>query len=194
MTTSVSGLIKIGKTGLNNYEERMRFLESNGYYNVGWLKRFFAIKLEEYDEKESLLHDLFDKYRVANSELFALDYELVSQLLLAFEWEIIYPKSVDKEKEFDELSEVRKENNRFSFYKKWLKNGDEINFISDKSIVVKIVGETEVEYGGQNIKLSPLTYKILEQKNKLNSSGAYHGAAYFEYKGKKLTNINNITE
>ena len=35
MTTSVSGLIKIGKTWLNNYEERMRFLESNGYYNVG---------------------------------------------------------------------------------------------------------------------------------------------------------------
>ena len=141
-----------------------------------------------------MLHDLFDKYRVANSELFALDYELVSQLLLAFEWEIIYPKSTNKEKEFDELSEVRKENNRFSFYKKWLKNGDEINFISDKSIVVKIVGETEVEYGEQNIKLSPLTYKILEQKNKLNSSGAYHGASYFEYKGTKLTNINNITE
>lgn len=30
MTTAVSGLIKIGKTGANNYQERMRNLEANG--------------------------------------------------------------------------------------------------------------------------------------------------------------------
>jgi hypothetical protein len=29
----------------------------------------------------------------------------------------------------------------------------------------------------------------MEQKNKLNSSGSYRGAEYFEYKGKKLTKI-----
>ena len=34
MTTAVSGLIKIGQTGSNNYKERMRNLEANGYYNV----------------------------------------------------------------------------------------------------------------------------------------------------------------
>ena len=32
MTTAVSGLVKIGKTGKTNYPERMRFLEANGYY------------------------------------------------------------------------------------------------------------------------------------------------------------------
>lgn len=31
MTTSVSGLIKIGKTQSENYQEGMRFLENNGY-------------------------------------------------------------------------------------------------------------------------------------------------------------------
>lgn len=34
MTTAVSGLIKIGQTGIDSYQERMRFLEANGYYNV----------------------------------------------------------------------------------------------------------------------------------------------------------------
>jgi len=39
MTTVVSWLIKIGKTGTKNYQERMRNLEANWYYNVVWLKR-----------------------------------------------------------------------------------------------------------------------------------------------------------
>ena len=60
MTTAVSGLIKIGQTGTSNYQERMRNLEANGYYNVAGLKRFFAIELEDYDEKEALLHDIFN--------------------------------------------------------------------------------------------------------------------------------------
>jgi len=42
MSTAVSGLVKIGKTGTNNYQERMRFLEANGYYNVAGLRRYFA--------------------------------------------------------------------------------------------------------------------------------------------------------
>ena len=38
MSTAVPGLIKIGKTGTSNYQERMRALEANGYYNVAGLK------------------------------------------------------------------------------------------------------------------------------------------------------------
>lgn len=77
MTTAVSGLIKVGKTGINNYHERMRNLEANGYYNVAGLKKFFAIELEDYGDKELLLHDIFNKHRVGESELFALDQELI---------------------------------------------------------------------------------------------------------------------
>ena len=38
MTTAVPGLIKIGKTGLDNFEQRMYQLERNGYSNVTALK------------------------------------------------------------------------------------------------------------------------------------------------------------
>ncbi len=193
MTTAVSGLLKIGQTGTNNYQERMRFLESNGYYNVSGLKRFFAIEVEDYQDKENLLHDVFSKQRIGDSELFALDYEVAKQLLLSFEGKIIYPKNIDKEKEFDEVSEARKQGALFSFYRKGLKNGDVITFISDKDITAKIVGEREAEHGGQVWKLSPLTYKIFEQKNQLNTSGAYQGANYFEYNGVKLKNLPDIT-
>jgi hypothetical protein len=189
MTTVVDGLIKIGQTGSQNYQERMRHLESNGYYNVSGLKRFFAIELEDYIYKENLLKEIFNKHRVADSELFALDYDLVRQLLLSFEGKVIYPKDIDKEKEFDELAKSREQSAKFSFYKKGIQNGEEIVFITDKDITAKVVGERDVEYGGQIYKLSPLTLKIYQQKGNSNKSGAYQGAAYWQYKGKKLKDL-----
>ena len=170
----------------------MRNLEANGYYNVAGLKRFFAIELEDYAEKETLLHDVFNKHRVGESELFALDQELIYQLLLSFKGKIIYPENIEQEKVFDEVSKVRKQSRLFSFYKKVLKNGDEIVFKDDEKITAKIVDEREVEYGGQILKLSPLAYKLYEQRGKLNASGAYAGADYFKYKGKKLRDLPDI--
>ncbi|MFH1192810.1 MAG: GIY-YIG nuclease family protein [Candidatus Jorgensenbacteria bacterium] len=192
MTTAVSGLIKIGQTGTANYQERMRNLEANGYYNVSGLKRFFAIKLDDYTDKEILLKEIFNKHQAGNSELFALDYDLVRQLLLSFEGKVIYPKDIDKEKEFDEVSKAREQGSRFSFYKKGIKDGEEIVFIADKEITAKVVGEREVEYGDQIWKLAPLTYKIYEQKGGLNGSGAYQGAAYWQYKDKRLRDLPDI--
>lgn len=192
MTTSVSGLVKIGKTKVDNYQERMRFLEANGYYNVAGLKRFFAIELDDYDDKESLLHEIFSKHQVGNSELFALDQDLARQLLLSFDGKVIYPVKTNKVKEFDEITTARKQGALFSFYRKGLNNGDKINFLSDKTITAIVTGEREVEYGGQIWKLSPLTYKIYEDKGQLNSSGAYQGANYWLYSNKKLKDLPDI--
>jgi hypothetical protein len=189
MSTAVSGLVKIGKTGTGNYQERMRFLEANGYYNVAGLRRFFAIELDDYDAKESLLHEIFSKHQVGNSELFALDQDLVRQLLLSFDGKVIYPEKINKEKEFDEVATARKQGALFSFYRKGLQDGDVISFIADKTVTAKVVGEREVEYGEQTWKLSPLTYKIYEDKGQLNSSGAYQGANYWQRNGKKLKEL-----
>ena len=81
MTTIVPGLVKIGKTGINNFEQRMYNLEHNGYVQVVGLKRKFAIEVDDYDEKEALLHDIFSKSNVGDTELFAIDVDLVVQLL-----------------------------------------------------------------------------------------------------------------
>lgn len=189
MTTAVSGLIKIGKSREDSYQERMRFLEANGYYNVVGLKRFFAIRLSDYDDKEGLLHEIFSKHQVGSSELFALDQELARQLLLSFEGDVIYPENVNKEKEFDEVAKTRKQGALFSFYSKGLVDGDVIAFLSDGNITATVSGEREVMYADQEWKLSPLTYRIFEQKGQLNKSGAYQGAAYWGFKGKRLKDI-----
>jgi hypothetical protein len=90
MSTVVPGLIKIGKTGMDNFESRMYNLEHNGYSNVVGLKRQFAVQVEDYDEKEKMLDDIFSSSRVPNTELFAIDLDLMIQLLSSFEGEQIY--------------------------------------------------------------------------------------------------------
>ena len=107
MTTIVPGLVKIGKTGSDNFEQRMYNLERNGYANVVGLKRRFAIEVEDYDEKESLLHEIFSKSNVPNTELFAIDVELVVQLLSSFDGTQVFPKSISKEEVFDTATDER---------------------------------------------------------------------------------------
>ena len=105
MTTVVSGLIKIGKTGSKNFEQRMHDLEHNGYRNVTGLKRAFAIDVDEYDEKEELLHTIFEKSRVADTELFAVDINIVKQLLSSFDGNMIYPTDETKTQVFNEATD-----------------------------------------------------------------------------------------
>ena len=108
MTTVVDGLVKIGKTGTQHFEQRMYNLERNGYCNVAGLKRAFAIEVEDYDEKEELIDEIFSKSCVPGTELFALDIDLVIQLLSSFEGKQIYPKTESKEEIFDRVTEDRR--------------------------------------------------------------------------------------
>lgn len=87
----------------------MYSLERNGYSNVVGLKREFAIEVDDYDEKELLLDEIFSKSRIINTELFALDINLVIQLLSSFEGKQVYPKNESKEQIFDEVTRNRKE-------------------------------------------------------------------------------------
>jgi len=107
MTTVVPGLIKIGKTAADNFESRMYQLNRHGYCNVVGLEKEFAIEVEDYDEKEKLLNEIFSKSKVPNTELFALDSNLVVQLLSSFEGKQIYPEHKSKEKVFDDATEER---------------------------------------------------------------------------------------
>lgn len=189
MSTAVLGLIKIGKTKTEQFSERMRHLESNGYYNVVGLKRAFAIEVDDYDKKEAMLHEVFAKHRVGDSELFALNIDLVQQLLLAFEGKIVFPEKVNRQERFDEIDKSRTADRRFNFYRRGIEKGDVITFRYDETIVATVVGEREVEYEGYNYKLSPLTRKIMEELGRGNKSGAYQGSQFWCYGGKMLSQI-----
>jgi hypothetical protein len=61
--------------------------------------------VDEYDEKEIMLHSLFGKSRLQNSELFAVDVALVIQLLTSFEGRQVYPEDTTKAEVFAEATE-----------------------------------------------------------------------------------------
>ncbi|MCL4448870.1 MAG: hypothetical protein M1483_02325 [Actinobacteria bacterium] len=191
MVTTVTGLIKIGQTGLDKYENRMKYLENNGYCNVTGLKRFFAISVDQYKEKEKLLYEIFSKSKVEDSELFALDKDLVKQLLLSFAGTVVYPKDTNKEKEFEEVTtKIRKRGENVNFFRLGIKEGEEITFKNDNSIIATVVSKCEVEYNGEIKKLTPLTRDIIYQTmGKLNPSAKYRGPAHWMYKGKILTKM-----
>ena len=100
MSTAVPGLVKIGKTRTDCFEQRMYDLEHNGYRNVTALKREFAIEVEDYDDKEKMLHTIFEKSQLSDTELFALDQNIAIQLLSSFDGQVVFPKNESKEEIF----------------------------------------------------------------------------------------------
>ena len=98
MKTVIDGVYKIGKTGEGNFKDRMYYLEKNGYSNITGLQREIAIKVENYEEKEKMLHEIFSKSRISETEFFALDRDLIETLFYALKGEIIFPKKINEEK------------------------------------------------------------------------------------------------
>lgn len=193
MTSTVSGLVKIGKTRTNEFEKRMRALEANGYYNVTGLKRFLAIEVENYSDKERLLHEIFSKHRVKNSELFALDENLVSRLLHSFDGRVIYPKpQIHKTKVKSKAIPSRQQHKRSNLHTKGLKKRDQISFIKDDSIRATVVDAHKVYYNGKNWSLSGLTLEIYENRGQANKSRSYNGYLHWKYKGQILKDIPDI--
>ena len=202
MTTAVPGLIKIGKTGSNNYEQRMYNLEHDGYRNVTALKRAFAIEVDEYDAKETLLHTIFEKSRVADTELFALDVNVAVQLLSSFEGNVVYPKTETKEELFTDAVDATGTNittnvsrrPHFVFSMCGLKPGDMITFVRDKSKTATIIDEKHVLYNSKTYTLSGLALELLNEINGTHDTHGVRGSLYFEYQGKTLQELREERE
>ncbi|MCD7784862.1 MAG: DUF262 domain-containing HNH endonuclease family protein [Oscillospiraceae bacterium] len=67
--------------------------------------------------------------------------------------------------------------------------GEYIQFHKDPSISALVVSDNEVEFEGKRWKLSPLTKEIQDRRGEGNSSGAYHGAQYWDYDGMRLADV-----
>lgn len=77
-TSEIDGLVKIGKT--KNLEKRMKELSGQGYIRQK-CDMVYAIEVDDFDEKEKLLHTIFGKVRAAKTEFFAVDINVVVQTL-----------------------------------------------------------------------------------------------------------------
>ena len=185
MITSVEGLIKIGKT--QNFNNRMTILEQNGYWNVSGLKRFYAVKVSDYDEKEKLIHTIFSKSQVSTSELFALDKHIAKELLESFDGELIYPEKEDKKagvKPTKKAPNTAKKT-RLILADIGIENGATLSYYDDPTITCTVTDNTKnmVSYKGKDYSLTGLVNHLK------NDGNQYQGSNYLTYKGKRITAI-----
>ena len=90
MTTAVDGIIKIGRS--KDWTARcQKDLESNGYKNMNGLKTYFVAEVDDQEEIESIMHDIFAECRVADTEMFAVDKDRAKRVLSKMGMQI-YPK------------------------------------------------------------------------------------------------------
>jgi len=67
--------------------------------------------------------------------------------------------------------------------------GLDIDFIEDPSYRAHVISDKEVEFEGKKWRLSPLTKEIQMRRGKVNASGSYQGAWWWEYDGIRLYDI-----
>lgn len=79
--------------------------------------------------------------------------------------------------------DIRK--SHFTFKELGIQPGEEIEFIRDSKVKVKVIDDRMVEYRGETYYLSNLAKKLLNVKRPIQ------GPRYFKYKGKVLTDIRN---
>ena len=183
-TTSVKGLIKIGKTRTDQFENRMATLEQNGYWNVNGLHRYFAVEVDDYDEKEKLIHTIFSKSQVDKSELFALDKDLAKELLESFGGIQIYPFIENKTP-----NEIKKEIKcPLTFSLIDIPVGSELTYIDNQNIkVITVDDKNKVRYDGKIYSLSKLVLEL--KKNDGIFWKSAQGGNFFSYNGEILTDI-----
>ncbi len=75
---------------------------------------------------------------------------------------------------------IRKSN--FTFSELGILPGEELEFVNDNNIKVKVIDDRMVEYHGEKYYLSNLAQILLKRKN-------VQGPLYFSYKGKVLTEL-----
>ena len=172
MTTVVDGLIKIGKAGLDNFEKRMYHLEKNGYSNVTGLKRCFAIEVESYDEKEVLLHSIFNKSRVSNTELFSIDVNLAIQTLSAFDGKVIFPTDENKEEIFNKATEAR-ESSLIPDGEYYLETTNQHTKEKCSGTIVVENGKITLKAGAVFAPISPKADEKLKEKRKSGHPGKF---------------------
>lgn len=146
-------------------------------HNQELSNKSFKEKKETYKNKAGLQiakNEIVDCEKWTEGEILARRDWLIEKILKNI---IPIPKDMRNRNNY-----VSKRSRMFKFSDHGL-IGKTINYIYDKNISVKVIGDREVEYEGKIWKLSPLVRLIETQRGTVNKSGSYQGPKYWVYNG-----------
>jgi hypothetical protein len=186
--------VKIGYTAADDVETRMKQLDTTGLPLP--FRLHACLEVENAQQLERLAHDVFASQRArSNREFFLLQPETAVRYLkavslndLSAKWIAADQQMIDESgKPLGETQVVKPKQASFTFSAADVPIGSEVEFVRDPSIKVKVVSDTEVEFEGTVMRLSPLTRLIFERQGTVNASGAYAGPDYFTFQDEILS-------
>lgn len=187
---AMPGLIKIGKTGQADVEDRMRQL-----YGTGVPFPFecnYACRVKDGAEAEKALHFAFGDHRVNSSrEFFRLAPERVVAILKMLQEEEV-TSQVTREIESETGEDERNSGERFkrsrrpnmNFVELGIPIGSVLKF-RDGTVEVKVISEKKVDYKGEPTSLTAATRKILSYEDDYPLQPSPH----WTFNGKRLDEI-----
>lgn len=192
--------VKIGKS------KRVPDVRSKELFNTAVplpYEIYATLKTEKFNEAERMIHRSIDRIsdlRINKSREFfniAPDkaYEILCDIkdLLGDEAVVeLFGDNVEVESNTSKGKRTKGE--RFDFYKRGLKDGDQVTFVDDHLITAIVANSRQVLFEGELWYLSALARELYTRRNQVSPSGSYQGPAYFEFKGRKLNTIEKIVE
>lgn len=162
---------------------------------------YATMKTAQYDKVEKHMHKTIDRLtnlRIRKTrEFFNIKPEVAldilrdiaeitpdAEVVLYKDNKPIEPASQSSKLCAGEVSLVPRQS-RFCFSIVGIKVGEPLIFIPT-GIEVRVASDNTIEYEGKEYKLSPFVREFIPVKN---TSGAYQGALFFSYKGKRLTEM-----
>jgi len=147
---SMPGMVKIGVTEKEDIKERLKELDNTSVPTP--FRFYYGIKSDRYKEIEKLLHITFSKSRIRDKrEFFAIEPEhVVAAIKISGSEEIKNNNEMidDQGIEIKKLKLPRQQN--FTFTKKGIPIGSELEFTRDPSIKCIVKNDKKVEYAAQN--------------------------------------------
>lgn len=186
---AMPGLYKIGRTENRDIEVRMASLQNSGVPLPFDLE--FAIKVENIEKVERLLHETFGEHRInPKREFFKIPVKrIIAALRLTGGEEIKIDRSSVEERLDEEMVSMgetndvkRKDITTFKMLS--VPIDAELIFIYDEQVKCKVVGERQVEFEGEDFYVSELALKLLRERR--NWKGTVNGFWYFKYEGEVL--------
>ena len=187
--------VKIGKS------QRLPNVRSKELFNTAVplpYEIYATLETEKFNQAERIIHRSIDRIsdlRInKNREFFNISPEKAYEILLDIKMLLGEEASVELfgdniEVEENTIKGSRPRGERFDFYIKGLKDGDQVTFIDDHNIKAIVANNRQVLYEGELWYLSALTRELYTRRNQVIPSGSYQGPKYFLYKGIKLNEL-----
>ena len=206
--------VKIGKAVKQTIADRVRSLNASSAVPFAF-NIYATYKTNNADRIEKMLHKLLDQFkyelrarektesgRERVREFFAMDAEQAFTYLQTVaegfgdEQNVILVNKTKEQIDEEDIAvkvEVRAEKIKaanFSFVRKGISAGAQIEFWKDSKITARVIDEKYIEYQGQKYTLSGLAAKLLGKK----TSEGVRGPGFFKYNNKPLLDYPDITD